>query len=74
MVTDGLIRRNAHARLLRDGAVKWEGKISSIRRIKDDVKEVAQGFECGISLENTPDLKAGDIIEAYELEEVAATL
>jgi len=74
MVTDGTMRRNAHARLLREGAVKWEGKISSIRRIKEDVKEVAQGFECGISLENTPELKAGDILEAYELEEVAATL
>ena len=54
--------------------MKWEGKLGSLRRIKDDVKEVTQGFECGIALENTPDIKAGDIIEVYELEEVAARL
>ena len=74
MVTEGTIKRTAHVRLVRDGAVKWEGKISSLRRIKEDVKEVSQGFECGISLENTPDIKAGDIIEAFEVEEVAAKL
>ena len=74
MVTDGLVRRNARARLRRDNAVKWEGKLGSLRRIKDDVKEVTQGFECGIALDNTPDIKAGDIIEVYELEEVAARL
>ena len=74
MVTEGLVRRNARARLRRDNAVKWEGKLGSLRRIKDDVKEVTQGFECGIALENTPDIKAGDIIEVYELEEVAARL
>jgi len=74
MVTDGLVRRNARARLRRENAVKWEGKLGSLRRIKDDVKEVTQGFECGIALENTPDIKAGDIIEVYELEEVAARL
>ena len=74
MVTEGLVRRNARARLRREGAVKWEGKLGSLRRIKDDVKEVTQGFECGIALENTPEIKAGDIIEVYELEEVAARL
>ena len=74
MVTEGLVRRNARARLRRDGAVKWEGKLGSLRRIKDDVKEVTQGFECGIALENTPEIKAADIIEVYELEEVAARL
>ncbi|MBL8604796.1 MAG: translation initiation factor IF-2 [Myxococcales bacterium] len=74
MVIDGSVKRGANARLVRDGAVKWEGKIASIRRIKEDVKEVAQGFECGISLDNTPDIKANDVIEAYELEEIAATL
>ena len=74
MVTDGLVRRNARARLVRDGAVKWDGKIASLRRFKEDAKEVAQGFECGISLENTPDVKPGDVIEAYEMEEVAAQL
>ncbi len=74
MVTDGAIKRNALARLVRDGAVKWEGKLGSLRRIKEDVKEVTQGFECGIALDNSPDIKPGDIIEAYELEEVAARL
>jgi translation initiation factor IF-2 len=74
MVSEGVVKRGAHARLVRDSAVKWEGKISSLRRIKDDVKEVAQGFECGISLDNTPDIKSGDVIEVYEVEEVAAKL
>jgi translation initiation factor IF-2 len=74
MVSEGVVKRGAHARLVRDSAVKWEGKISSLRRIKDDVKEVAQGFECGISLDNTPDIKSGDMIEVYEVEEVAAKL
>lgn len=68
MVSEGTVKRGALARLMRDGAVKWEGKISSLRRIKDDVKEVSQGFECGISLENTPDLKTGDVIDVYEVE------
>jgi len=68
------VKRNARARLRRDGVVKWEGKLGSLRRIKDDVKEVTQGFECGIALDNTPEIKAADIIEVYELEEVAARL
>jgi translation initiation factor IF-2 len=74
MVTEGVVKRNARARLRRDGAVKWEGKLGSLRRIKDDVKEVTQGFECGIALENTPEIKPADVIEVYELEEVAARL
>ena len=74
MVTEGTIRRGALARLVRDGAEKWQGKIASVRRIKDDVKEVTQGFECGIGLENSPEIKSGDIIEAYEHDEVAAQL
>lgn len=74
MVTEGVVKRNARARLRRDGVVKWEGKLGSLRRIKDDVKEVTQGFECGIALDNTPEIKAADIIEVYELEEVAARL
>ncbi|MEZ4393294.1 MAG: translation initiation factor IF-2 [Polyangiales bacterium] len=74
MVSEGTVKRGAHARLLRDGAVKWEGKLTSLRRIKEDVKEVSQGFECGISMDNMPDLKAGDIIEVFEVEEVAAKL
>ena len=74
MVLDGLIRRGAQMRLVRDGAQVWEGKIGSVRRVKEDVAEVKQGFECGIGLENTPAIKAGDIIEAFETEEVAARL
>jgi translation initiation factor IF-2 len=73
MVIDGNIRRNARARLIRDGVVIWEGNISSLRRFKDDVSEVREGFECGIGLENFNDIKVGDQIEAYVVEKVAAT-
>ncbi|HEY0726871.1 MAG TPA: translation initiation factor IF-2 [Pyrinomonadaceae bacterium] len=73
MVIDGVVRRNAKARLIRDGVVAWEGNISSLRRFKDDVSEVREGFECGISLENFNDVKVGDQIEAYVVERVAAT-
>jgi len=73
MVLDGLIRRNTRARLIRDGVVAWEGGIASLRRFKDDVGEVREGFECGISLENFNDVKAGDQIESYIVEKVAAT-
>ena len=73
MVIDGIIRRNARARLIRDAVVSWEGNIASLRRFKDDVSEVREGFECGISLENFNDVKVGDQIEAYVVERVAAT-
>jgi translation initiation factor IF-2 len=73
MVIDGTVRRNARARLIRDGVVSWEGNIASLRRFKDDVAEVREGFECGISLENFNDVKVGDQIEAYIVERVAAT-
>ncbi|HKY29403.1 MAG TPA: translation initiation factor IF-2 [Pyrinomonadaceae bacterium] len=73
MVIDGNIRRNAKARLIRDGVVSWEGNILSLRRFKDDVSEVREGFECGIGLENFNDIKVGDQIEAYLIERVAAT-
>ena len=73
MVVDGSIRRNARARLIRDGVVSWEGHILSLRRFKDDVSEVREGFECGIGLENFNDIKVGDQIEAYIVEKVAAT-
>ena len=73
-VQDGKMLRNAQVRLLRDNVVIWQGKMSSLRRFKDDVKEVATGYECGIGLENYNDLKVGDIIEAFEMEKVAATL
>ena len=73
MVIDGTIRRNARARLIRDAVVTWEGNIASLRRFKDDVSEVREGFECGISLENFNDVKVSDQIEAYIVERVAAT-
>ena len=73
MVTNGIIRRNARARLIRDGVVAWEGGIASLRRFKEDTGEVREGFECGIGLENFNDIKVGDQIEAYIIEKVAAT-
>lgn len=72
-VTEGVIRRQAKARLIRDGVVIWDGDISSLKRFKDDVNEVKQGFECGISLVNFNDLKVDDEIEAFIIEEIAAT-
>ncbi len=72
-VTDGLIRRQAKARLIRDGVVIWTGDISSLKRFKDDTNEVRQGFECGISLVNFNDIKVGDEIEAYVIEQIAPT-
>ncbi len=73
-VRSGTIRRNARARLVRDGVVVYDGKIASLRRFKDDVGEVRDGYECGIGLENYQDLKDGDIVEAYEVEEVARSI
>jgi translation initiation factor IF-2 len=73
-VQEGTIRRNASARVLRDSVVVHEGRIASLRRIKDDVEEVASGFECGIGLGRFQDLKEGDIIESFVLEEVAPRL
>ncbi|MDQ3169704.1 MAG: translation initiation factor IF-2, partial [Acidobacteriota bacterium] len=76
MVTDGKIIRSgdSQARLLRDGAVVWTGKIASLKRFKDDVSEVTKGFECGIALANFNDQKAGDIIEAFSVEKIAGSL
>jgi translation initiation factor IF-2 len=70
-VRSGLIRRNAKARLVRDGVVVYEGRVASLRRFKDDVTEVRDGFECGIGLENFQDMKEGDVIETFEIEEIA---
>jgi translation initiation factor IF-2 len=70
-VTRGTIRRNAQVRLIRDGVVVYEGRVASLRRFKDDVAEVREGFECGIGLENFQDVKEGDVIEAFEVEEFA---
>jgi translation initiation factor IF-2 len=71
MITDGAVPRSAKVRLIRDNVVVWEGIISSLRRFKEDVSEVKQGFECGISLERYQDIKVGDVIEAYRTVEVA---
>ena len=73
-VLEGRIFRNARARVMRDGVVAYDGRISSLRRFKDDIREVAEGFECGIGIENFNDIKEGDIIEAYEVREVAREL
>ncbi|HIW78675.1 MAG TPA: translation initiation factor IF-2 [Candidatus Bilophila faecipullorum] len=73
-VVDGKITRNANVRLLRNGVVVHNGKVASLRRFKDDVREVLKGYECGISLENFNDIKVGDVIEAFEMVEEAATL
>jgi translation initiation factor IF-2 len=73
-VRDGTITRNASARLVRDGVVVYDGRISSLRRFKDDVAEVREGFECGIGLENFQDVKEGDLIEAYRVDEVARSI
>ncbi|RLB75564.1 MAG: translation initiation factor IF-2, partial [Deltaproteobacteria bacterium] len=73
-VVDGKIVRNAQTRLVRDNVVVWQGKLSSLKRFKDDVKEVGNGYECGIGLEKYNDIKIGDIIEVFEIEEVKTTL
>jgi translation initiation factor IF-2 len=73
-VQDGKITRNDRVRLLRDGFEVFTGGISSLRRVKEDVREVEQGYECGISLENMNDIKVGDIIEAYKMVEVKRKL
>jgi translation initiation factor IF-2 len=73
-VVDGLIRRGARLRLLRDDVVIHEGAMGSLRRFKDDVREVREGFECGIGIEGYNDIREGDVIEAYEIEQVARTL
>lgn len=70
MVTNGVVKRNAMIKIVRNGKVIFEGKISSLKRFKDDVKEVRQGFECGLTIENYNDLKQGDIIEVSTMKEV----
>jgi translation initiation factor IF-2 len=73
-VLDGKLTRNAGVRLVRDGVVVYTGKLTSLRRFKDDVKEVTKGYECGVGLENFNDIKVGDVIEAFESVEEKATL
>jgi translation initiation factor IF-2 len=74
MVTEGKVVRGAHARLVRNRAVVHDGRIGSLRRFKDDVREVAAGAECGIGFDNFQDIQPGDVIEAYELEQVLRRL
>jgi translation initiation factor IF-2 len=74
MVIEGIVRRNAHVRVTRDKEQIYEGKINSLKRFKEDAKEVKEGFECGIGLESGPDVQAGDLIEVFDLEEVKQTL
>jgi translation initiation factor IF-2 len=73
-VTEGIVRRGARARLLRDAVQVWDGPLSSLKRFKDDAREVQTGFECGIGLEGYNDVHVGDVIEPYEVEEKPATL
>jgi translation initiation factor IF-2 len=72
-VTNGVITRGSKVRFLRDGVVIWKGAISSLRRFKDDAREVQSGFECGIGLTDFQDLKEGDVIETYEEREIPRT-
>jgi len=72
-VTEGMIRRGGMARLLRDGTQIFEGRISSLKRFKDDAREVASGFECGIGIEGFNDVKIGDVLEVFETREIERT-
>ena len=74
MVTEGLVRRGAKVRLLRDNVVIHDGSLGQLKRFKEDVKEVREGYECGMSFENYNDIQKGDFIECYEIEEIAAKL
>ena len=73
-VAEGRVERTGHARLIRDGIVVYDGDVSSLKRFKDDVKEVREGFECGIGIANFNDIKVGDVIECFTFEEFARTL
>ncbi|SFG28629.1 translation initiation factor IF-2 [Methylobacterium gossipiicola] len=73
-VTDGVVQRGAHVRLIRDSVVIHEGKLAQLKRLKDDAKEVISGYECGMSFENFQDMRAGDTIECYRVEEIRRTL
>ena len=73
-VTEGRVERGANVRLIRDNVVVHEGKLSTLKRFKDEVKEVQSGQECGMAFENYQDMREGDVIECYRVEEVARTL
>jgi len=74
MVTEGIVRRSSRVRLLRDSVVIWTGELDSLKRFKDDAREVREGFECGLTLKNFNDIKVGDQLEVFEVKEVARTL
>jgi translation initiation factor IF-2 len=73
-VTDGVVRRGAKVRVVRDGTVVYDTTIATLRRFNDDAREVAAGYECGITLENFQDIKEGDVLEAYETRKVEREL
>ncbi|HCX34366.1 MAG TPA: translation initiation factor IF-2, partial [Rhodocyclaceae bacterium] len=73
-VLDGLVKRGAMVRLLRDNVVVWTGELDTLKRFKDDVREVKAGFECGLSLRNYQDIQVGDQLEVFEVQEIARTL
>ena len=74
MVTDGMVKRGAKVRLLRDNVVIHEGSLKTLKRFKDEVREVRDGYECGMAFENYDNIQQGDVIECFEVEEVARTL
>lgn len=74
MVLDGLVRRDSQVRLLRNNVVQWTGQLDSLRRFKDDVKEVKSGFDCGLTLRGNNDIQVGDQLEVFEIKEIARTL
>ena len=73
-MVDGKVRRDSNIRIVRDGVVTYEGKLASLKRFKDDAKEVVAGQECGLGIENFNDIKEGDIVEAFDIQEVKRTL
>jgi len=73
-VVEGMVRRGARVRLIRDKVVIHEGKLSTLKRFKDEVREVQQGYECGMAFENYQDIREADTIECFDIEEVARTL
>jgi translation initiation factor IF-2 len=73
-VTSGVVRRGANVRLVRDGTVIWTGRIGTLRRFQDDVREVSEGYECGITLEGYQDVKEGDVFEIFETRQVEREL
>ena len=73
-VTEGLVRRGAKVRLLRDDVVIHEGTLRTLRRFKDEVREVQDGYECGMAFENYQDIQVGDVIECFDVEQVARAL